>query len=238
MFVIGWFFFLRSLAVDRAPSPFPAGQAASGAGSVIWEGLPLLIAIAGAVGLETLFGRQWPQLPFEWGVVLALACAIACIMMQNRLGGKFFVTFLQRKSLWNMLLVIAAIFVFKDVLQATDIVQAMAVKGSGTAALLVTAVLLPFLVGLVAGINIAFVGAIFPLLIALLNSMAMEEQLIAYLILASFVGFTGVLISPIHICFVLTCDYFKTDLPVAWRRLVGPSICFGLAGYLLFLLLR
>ena len=218
--------------------PYQRGrQQPAGVGNVIREGLPLFVAIVGAIGFETLLTRCWPEIPFEWGVILALACAIACIMMQNRLGAKFLATVLHRKSLWNMLLVVAAIFMFKDIMQAADIVQPMAAGGGGVAALFAAAVFLPFLVGLVAGINVAFVGAIFPLLIALLNSLGMEEQLIAYLILASFAGFTGVLMSPIHICFVLTCDYFKTDLTAAWRRLVAPSICFGLAGFLLFLLL-
>jgi len=126
---------------------------------------------------------------------------------------------------------------FKDIMQIADIVQAMAAGSGGTAALFAAAVFLPFLVGLMAGNNVAFVGATFPLLIALFNSLGTEEQRVPYLNLASSAGFTGVLISAIHICFVLACDYFKTDLSAAWRRLVGPSICFGLAGFLLFLLL-
>jgi hypothetical protein len=42
------------------------------------------------------------------------------------------------------------------------------------------------------------------------------------------------MISPIHICFVLTCNYFETNLAKAWKRLVAPSVCFGLSGALLF----
>ena len=91
-----------------------------------------------------------------------------------------------------------------------------------------------FVVGVVAGINVAFVGATFPLLIGLLNSLGMEGQMIPYLVLASFAGFSGVMVSPIHICFVLTCNYFETDLIRTWRRLIAPSVCFSLTGALLF----
>ncbi|MFW2368000.1 MAG: DUF401 family protein [Desulforhopalus sp.] len=81
------------------------------------------------------------------------------------------------------------------------------------------------MVGLKAEINVAFVGATFPPLITLLRSLGLEDQLVHYLILASFTGFNGVLISPIHICFVLTCDYFKTDLIAVCRRLVAtPAV--------------
>jgi hypothetical protein len=203
-------------------------------GRIFSEGLPLLIAIVGAIGLETLLAVFTPNISFEWGVIIALIGAIACIMLQNKLGVGFIFTVLKKKSLWTMLMVISAIFIFKDIMQAAGIVEAMASSAGGGVALFAAAVFLPFLVGMVAGINVAFVGATFPLLIGLLHSLGMEDQMIPYLILGSFSGFTGVMISPIHICFVLTCNYFETDLTRAWRRMVAPSICFGMSGVLLF----
>jgi integral membrane protein (TIGR00529 family) len=236
MFVIGWFFFLRSGVLSTAALPVVADlpMKKRSKRKVLTEGLPLIIAIVGAIGLETLLAGFAPTISFEWGVIAALLAAIICIMVQNRLGVSFLAAVLQKKSLWTMLMVIAAIFVFKDVLQAAGIVEAMAQNAGGGVALFAAAVFLPFLVGMVAGINVAFVGATFPLLIGLLTSLGMEDRIIPYLILGSFSGFTGVMISPIHICFVLTCNYFETDLSRAWRRLVAPSICFGLSGALLF----
>lgn len=236
MFAVGWFFFLRPgvLQTDALPAAADLPQRKRSRRQVVTEGLPLIIAIIGAVGLEALLASFAPNISFEWGVIIALLAAIACIMVQNRLGAGFLVAVLKKKSLWTMLLVIAAIFVFKDVMQAAGIVEAMAQSAGGGVALFAAAVFLPFLVGMVAGINVAFVGATFPLLIGLLNSLGMEDRIVPYLILGSFSGFTGVMISPIHICFVLTCNYFETDLGRAWRRLVAPSICFGLSGALLF----
>ncbi len=236
MFATGWFFFLRPGVLHIVPLPSAADlpQGKRSKRRVVTEGLPLLIAIVGAIGLETLLAGFAPNISFEWGVIIALFAAIICIMVQNRLGVSFLAAVLKKKSLWTMLMVIAAIFVFKDVMQAAGIVEAMAQSAGGGVALFAAAVFLPFLVGMVAGINVAFVGATFPLLIGLLKSLGMEDQIVPYLILGSFSGFTGVMISPIHICFVLTCNYFDTDLGRAWRRLVAPSICFGLSGVLLF----
>jgi uncharacterized protein len=233
MFAIGWFFFLRSSVLGTVV--FIEEIHSKGSRSqIVREGFPLIIAIVGAIGLETLLGKFFPNISFEWGVICALVCAIICIMVQNQLGTSFLADVLKKKSLWNMLMVIAAIFIFKDVMQAAGIVQEMAESAGSGVALFAAAVFLPFLVGLVAGINVAFVGATFPLLIGLLHTLGMEDQMVAYLILGSFSGFTGVMISPIHICFVLTCNYFETDLARAWRRLVAPSICFGLSGASLF----
>lgn len=234
MFVIGWFFFLRTGVLNPVSLHEEVAIRRGNIGLVIKEGLPLIIAIVGAVGLETLLAGYASNIPFEWGVLTALLFAIICIMVQNKLGFQFLVTVLMKKSLWTMLLVIGAIFIFKDLMQAAGIVQAMAASAGGGVALFAAAVFLPFLVGVVAGINVAFVGATFPLLIGLLQSLGMEAQIVPYLILGSFSGFAGVMISPIHICFVLTCNYFETDLVKAWRRLVAPSVCFGLCGAMLF----
>lgn len=236
MFGIGWFFFLRTSVLNTVSlrnETTISGDKRS-MGRVVREGFPLLIAIVGAIGLEIFIGRYAPTISFEWGVIAALVGAIICIMVQNRLGSGFLVVVLKKKSLWTMLMVIAAIFIFKDVMQAAGIVQAMAASAGGGVALVAAAVFLPFLVGMVAGINVAFVGATFPLLIGLLHSLGLEDQMVPYLVLGSFSGFTGVMISPIHICFVLTCNYFETDPARAWRRLVSPSVCFGLSGVLLF----
>ncbi len=236
MFGIGWYFFLRPgvlnavVVEDETALPKMKGSRRK----IVKEGLPLIIAIVGAIGLESLLARFAPGISFEWGVIIALVGAIICIMVQNELGLDFLFSVLKKKSLWTMLMVIAAIFIFKDVMQAAGIVEAMAASAGGGVALFAAAVFLPFLVGMVAGINVAFVGATFPLLIGLLHSLGMEDQMIPYLILGSFSGFTGVMISPIHICFVLTCNYFETDLARAWRRLILPSISFGLSGALLF----
>jgi integral membrane protein (TIGR00529 family) len=234
MFAIGWFFFLRAetlneISLEKKTEPFERNHR-----RVLKEGLPLIIAIVGAVFLETALLKFIPDVPFEWGVIAALVAAITCVMMQNRLGHHFLFVVLRKKSLWSMIMVIAAIFIFKEVMQAAGIVEAMAASAGGSIALFTVAVFFPFLIGMVAGINVAFVGATFPLLIGLLHSLGMGGDIVPYLILGTFSGFTGVMVSPLHICFVLTCNYFNVDIVRAWRRLVVPSICFGLFGVALF----
>jgi hypothetical protein len=238
MLLIGWFFFLRPGvlgASDIAMPELPGGRSKSAA---LREGLPLLTAIIGAVGLETVIAAFAPSVPFELGVVAALLGAVVCVMIQNtQLGLKFLRDVLTKKSLWSMVFVIVSIFVFKDIMQAAGVVREMASKAGGEAALFASAAFLPFLVGLVAGINVAFVGATFPLLLGVLGSLGMQDQMIPYLVLATFCGFTGVMISPIHICFILTCQYFQCDLMRTWRKVVWPSLSFLACGVALFLVL-
>jgi len=237
MFGFGWLFLLRSSALGNIQQLQPASAGEKDLRMVLREGFPLLLAIIGAIGLETGLAKFTPHIPFEWGVIIALIAAVTAIMVQNRLGGDFVRQLVGKKSLWAMLSIIAAVFIFKDIMQVAGIVEEMASAAGSGVALFAAAVFLPFIVGMVAGINVAFVGATFPLLLGLLHSLGMEARIVPFLVLASFSGFTGVMISPIHICFVLTCNFFGADLAKTWRRLVAPCMGFALSGGALFLFL-
>ncbi len=145
---------------------------------------------------------------------------------------------LTSRHLYSMLFVIVGIFVFKETMEAAGVVRDLAGMAGGGVALFTSAVFLPFLVGAISGINVAFVGATFPLLLGILDGLGMQGQTLPYLVLAQFFGFTGVMISPIHICFILTCQYFQVELSRVWRRLVVPCTIVALAGTGYFLLIR
>lgn len=231
----GWFFYLRPSVLGNGELMAPPLPTSLSKRVVFREGLPLFIAIVGAIGLEGAISAFAPGIAFEWGVVAALAAAVCCVMVQNtQLGLPFLRGVLMKKSLHSMLFVIVSIFIFKDVMQAAGVVDEMARSAGGSAALFATATFLPFLVGMVAGINVAFVGATFPLLLGVLDTLGMQGQVVPYLILATFAGFTGVMISPIHICFILTCQYFECDLARTWRKLVLPCAVLMASGVLLF----
>lgn len=234
MFVVGWLCYLR-------PGVLPLNESAieekvkikQGVRTVAYEGLPLLVAIVGSVSLEMAMVYWWPVVPMEYGVIVALLSAVCCTLVQNKLGFSFLVEMLSKKSMWSMLAVIVAVFVFKDIMQKAGIVAAMADAG-GSFALFSAAVILPFLVGVIAGINVAFVGATFPLLLGILHALNMESATLPYIVLASFAGFSGVLVSPLHICFLLTCRFFGADAAKTWKQVVFPSICFFITGCVVF----
>lgn len=239
---IGWVFLLRP-GVLRLPeklpetSPGPAPELEEAPGNPWWLGLPFLIAIGGAVGLEAVLLAVWPGLPFELGMCAALALAALTAVLQNRGGWAIAARVVAGKGLWSMVLLIAAVFVYQQTLKEAGAVEAMAAM-SGAGALAASALLLPFVVGMVSGISIAYVGAAFPLLIGVLGQLGLTHQLEAYIVLGSYAGFAGVLISPIHICFILTCQFFGTDLAASWRRIAPMSLLLALMGIPWFYLLK
>ena len=65
---------------------------------------------------------------------------------------------------------------------------------------------LPFIVGFATGISFAFVGITFPLLVPIVGYGSIDG---GALVLAYVSGMAGVLLTPMHLCLVLSVDYFK-----------------------------
>lgn len=232
---LGWLLILRPGVL---PLPRLVAEVVDKASrrDILREGLPLLVAILGAVGLEMLIGALWPELPFEAGMCAALALSIAVALAQNPGGFRLLLAALTGRAFLSMLFVIVGIFGYQDVLEQSGAVARIAELTGGAAALALTTGLLPLLVGLVTGITVAFVGATFPLILGMAANAGVDP--LPCVVLGMFSGYAGVLASPLHICLVLTCQYFATDMGGVWRRLVLPASVVFAAGYLYYFLLR
>lgn len=79
--------------------------------------------------------------------------------------------------------------------------------------------LLPFVTGLLTGHTVGFVGSTFPLIINISGG-----GLSANIPMAFTAGFIGVLLSPVHLCLILTREYFKADLTGMYRRIIPAGL--------------
>lgn len=73
---------------------------------------------------------------------------------------------------------------------------------------------MPLSLGILTGINTAFVGLSFPILAGLAGGLNVNNVSLAYLS-----GMAGVMLSPLHLCLILTLNYFKAD-PVKFYKLM------------------
>lgn len=240
-FLLGWWFILRPMgkkfaALDAQPAD-AAQSAPRDVRLALSLGLPLLIAIGGSLILEAGVSALFPQASFELGIMGALVAAIVCVFVQNKADKSFLVQSLMQKELRQTLVMVAAIFAFNAVMDQAGVVREL-VKLGGGAALVTAAVFVPALVGMVAGVTMAFVGAAFPLMLGLLDQLGMKDQAMAWAMLALVSGFAGVMASPLHICFVMTCQYFGVDLPRSWRKVMLPCTALLATGVVWFFALR
>jgi uncharacterized protein len=243
--VLGWVFIMRP-AVAHLQGAARQEDAPRDLAAALLSGWPMLVAIIGGLGLEvgmTYFAPDWP---FELGIMAALTLAILCALIQNRVGPRFVAGVLGKAELYHLVGLVVSILMFKDVLQASGAVEQLSRIASGPGALFALTLCLPFLVGLISGISVAFVGSTFPIILGIIGAgplggaaPASSPQLLPHLVLGLFAGFTGVMISPLHVCFILSCQFFGVDLAQAWRRLLAPCallLACGIAWF--FVLLR
>jgi hypothetical protein len=93
--------------------------------------------------------------------------------------------------------------------------------------------LLPFLTGLLTGLTVGFVGSTFPLIISIAGNTSIGAISFAF---AS--GFLGVLLSPVHICLILTREYFKADLWGIYKMMIPAGIILFCGAIVEFMILR
>jgi len=224
----GWVFILRPAL--RGVPDLPAPPSRSGTENGWIGGLPLFTAIAGSVAGEWLCARLWPERPMEYGVIAALLLASGVSLLLARTKWSEILREAAKDNTMSLLGVVGAIFIFKEVLFQGHVVDALAQTLGGGSAIYVIAVALPYLVGFVAGLTIAYVGATFPLIFGLAQSSGQPHLIPILLSLGLYSGMAGIMSSPMHICYLMTCSFFHQDPGKLLPRILAPGLSLIPAG--------
>jgi integral membrane protein (TIGR00529 family) len=122
----------------------------------------------------------------------------------------------------EVIVLIAGIMLFKETLEISGAVKNLGnlFISHGVPALPLFC-LLPFIAGILTGHTVGFVGSTFALLA---NVAGTASQPLVSLAFAA--GFIGVLLSPLHLCLILTKEYFRADLSGIYRMTIpaGPMV--------------
>ncbi len=156
-------------------------------------------------------------------IALALAAVIIVLFVAHRYSPARIVSTLREGVSLKTIFMVVGVLVFRGVLEASGIVDKLpnTLEQAGVPIYLILFAL-PFAVGLVTGITVAFVGATFPLILPLIGGVGHPDMGMLAFAFAS--GFAGVMFSPVHLCLVLTRDYFKARLSNIYRTLAVPEI--------------
>ena len=236
-FGAGWLFLMRPLHMPTE-SVIPADAPDGSWGNILKQGAPIFIALGGALGIEVLIALFFPACPLDYGILFALVAALACCLVQNGYGPVQFFRTVTKPHVMRMIFMVGALGVFKNVLTGGGVVEQLLAAGSGHTAIWLLATGLSLVVGLLTGILMAVVGAVGPLLIALSDAAYGPGHALPWLVMCMVSGAAGYMISPLHICFVLSCQYFRVDMVKAWRRIPKPAIAYWFVGLAYFGFLR
>jgi len=98
--------------------------------------------------------------------------------------------------------------------------------------------LLPFISGITTGIAVGFVGASFPIVMNLIGPDPAYGELLSTAVLAYGCGYMGMMLSPVHVCLIVTSEHFSTRILGSIRKLILPALVVLAGTVLLYLFLR
>lgn len=184
----------------------------------VCEVAPILLVVAAVLFLTPVSeyaGRRWApgnlfvsQSAVLVAMLLGLGWLVVCRGLRFAQARRELLT----GKMLKMVLLMFGIMVFRDVLESCGAVQGLnAELKEAHIPLFAVVCLLPFITGVVVGIAFGFVGASFPFVLALLEAVPPEQRL-PWIALAYCMGYAGMMLSPVHLCLLLTNQFFESNL--------------------------
>jgi len=215
------------------------------AGSTLWPiAVLVIVSLAGSFLLPSAAGMS-RTLANIVAMVVGLVAGLVMIFWKNTDAFSPSVTMFAKKNTWEMMLLVLGIQIFSGALTVpflpasaltvpfshSTLVMSMRDEflGLGIPIVIVIA-LVPFISGAVTGVAFGFVGASFPIVFALLGPSPSLNVVLAATTLAYGCGYMGMILSPVHICFVVTNEYFKSRMFDTYRYILAPALCIFVAG--------
>ena len=191
-----------------------------------WKGFfvafsPILTTIVVAVGLD-LVGFGLAKLGFD--VLIATFIGLVVLIAVSKMNLQVFVKPFRSWGIYGITLAAYGAFLLKNVMIATgipEILKAFVTNGSVDIILLLTVV--PAVLGFLTGSALGGVTISVPILYGILTTFSPRTAALVYM-----GAYLGYLITPTHLCFAFTADYFKSSLGKIYKYLI-PSIAISFA---------
>jgi integral membrane protein (TIGR00529 family) len=166
---------------------------------------------------------------FRLNLSLAMASIVIVLFVLYRYSFSEIGRAIRESISLNVILMVFGIMAFKGMLDASGAIEALPrfFRESGLPPITIFFAL-PFLVGLLTGLTVGFVGSTFPIIVAMTGGHP-DPAIITF---AFASGFAGVMLSPTHLCLLLTVQYFKADLAGTYRLMYVPVLLVFLVGVL------
>ena len=207
----GYICILKGLDLPKAEPPAGKNK------PVLRYLLPIIIIIGGSFLLSVLFPalkRISKYLP----LIISILAAIITSQAWKPLGSAAWKRLLAAKNTWKMVLVVVVITIYSgfigqplaDGSYLMDIMR-QELSQTGIPTILLIAIL-PLVSGIATGIALGFVGTSFPIIFSLLGPDPTLKSILIMIIIGYGFGQIGQLLSPVHVCNVVTNRFFNTNL--------------------------
>lgn len=191
---------------------------------------------------QQLVRASWPVLLLVAMVLAGVEAVVSFLLvtvlvaMQQRVTRRELQAAVRYALDGRILILLFSVMIYKDIVEASgsaySLFTDMQATGVPPALILIA---LPLLMGFASGLSMAFVGIAFPLLLPYLLS---ADGLNGYaLFLAYVAGGLGYMVSPLHLCLILSAEFFRARLGDVYRIMAPPLLAVLGVALLAFLLL-
>ena len=176
-----------------------------------------------------LFRASWPILMLVPSVMLGLEAMIAfpvvvaLLAVQQRVKWSELKPALKYGLDLRILFLLCAVMLYKTIIESSGAAEAVFsdMQSMGLSALIIL-IVLPLLMGLATGFTIAFVGVALPLLVPFITS---ATGIYGYALVVAYAsGLMGIMLSPMHLCLILSSEYFKANMASVYRFLLPAAV--------------
>lgn len=164
-----------------------------------------------------------------YSLEISVTSIVVALLIVKKYKIKQIINTLKNAFQLKLIIIIIGVMVFKDILSASGIMEGLPellnTYGIPLASLYIV---LPFLGGVMSGIGVTAVSMSFPVLM----HIGLGSNL-WYAVLAFSAGFSGCMVTPLHLCAVMTTDYFKSTLSTMLKKIVIAEAVFILAVFII-----
>lgn len=236
----GWFFILRRqipFLTDEAAADQNGGRRLATVLSPIV--IVVLCTLLLPSGVKSLLPHVSPTSSKLLAMLAGLGISLLLIARASRKddGFRLFSQLFSQKTA-NVVFTLGGVMIFQAMLDASGLLPA-AGRQLDASMIPVEFVVgfLPFLAGLVTGIAIGFAGPAFPLVVGLISTDAHLSQA-SVLVLAFSMGYAGMMLSPVHLCYILTRRFFLCDLLPSYSYVLPCVLSVAAWGVAMHILVR
>jgi integral membrane protein (TIGR00529 family) len=211
--------------------------------SIVQVLLPIVIIVSSTLLLPGLFHSLLPGLnPASWKLLAMLAGLLVSLIIiwrdRKNHSRKMFSDLTSLKTA-NVFITLAGVMIFESLLDSSGLIPLAGRELSvGRVPIALIIAFLPFLAGLVTGIAIGFAGAAFPIVVGFISAGDISMQPMAALVLAFSMGYAGMMLSPVHLCFLLTVDYFSASFIKVYKFILPCVLSVMTFGVILYQMLQ
>ncbi|MDQ7826532.1 MAG: DUF401 family protein [Candidatus Eremiobacteraeota bacterium] len=168
---------------------------------------------------------------FKLNAALSLLAVVIYEYLASRIPLQRLPGIMKKSVSFSILLAVIAILIFKEALEASSIAPGLSqYLGHLGIPIPLMFFLIPLVVGFLTGLTQAPVGIAFPLLLG----MAPMPESLDLFCFAFACAYAGVLLSPTHLCLILTAEYFGVEFTKLYRFLALPVTLLLIAAFLLY----